>query len=130
MNQQLDQQMDKQRDQPSNGRVSLSESLLFSPEQGMHRQVLAWNERMMLVRHLMQPCWRGARHRHSQEQLVYIIRGHLRFVSGDWAFEAFTGDSFIVPGGVEHEASALEESEVLDVFTPYREDYAGKEIHA
>jgi hypothetical protein len=30
----------------------------------------------------------------------------------------------VVPGGREHQASALEESEVLDVFTPYREDYA------
>jgi len=31
----------------------------------------------------------------------------------------------VVPGGVEHEASAIEESEVLDFFTPFRQDYAG-----
>ena len=119
--------MNQQMDQQSNGRVSLSESLLFSPEQSLQRQVLAWSERMMLVRHLMQAGWKGARHSHPQEQLVYIIRGHLRFVSGDSVFDAFTGDSFIVPGGVEHQASALEESEVLDVFTPYREDYAPRQ---
>ena len=29
----------------------------------------------------------------------------------------------IVDGNVEHQASALEPSEVLDVFTPTREDY-------
>jgi len=29
----------------------------------------------------------------------------------------------VVDGAVEHQASALEESEVLDVFTPVREDY-------
>ena len=39
------------------------------------------------------------------------------------AFNAHAGDSFIVDGGVEHQASALEVSEVLDVFTPTREDY-------
>jgi hypothetical protein len=31
-----------------------------------------------------------------------------------------------VPGGVEHQASALADCEVLDIFTPYREDYASK----
>ena len=66
----------------------------------------------------------GARHSHPHEQLVYIIRGHIRFSSGDSTFDARTCDSFVVPGGLEHRASALEESEVLDVFTPFREDYA------
>jgi quercetin dioxygenase-like cupin family protein len=39
-------------------------------------------------------------------------------------FEVGAGDSFIVPGGVEHEASALEPAAVLDFFVPCREDYA------
>jgi quercetin dioxygenase-like cupin family protein len=38
-------------------------------------------------------------------------------------FDVKKGDSFVVDGGVEHQASALEASEVLDVFTPVREDY-------
>jgi 2-dehydro-3-deoxygluconokinase len=33
------------------------------------------------------------------------------------------GDTFVVRGGVEHGASALEESLVIDVFTPCGEDY-------
>ena len=99
---------------------------LFSPEAGLSRQVLAYSDHMMLVRHLMEKGWVGARHSHPHEQLVYVISGHLRFNGGDKTFEARTGDSFIVPGGVEHQASALEESEVLDVFTPFREDYAEK----
>jgi quercetin dioxygenase-like cupin family protein len=98
---------------------------LFSPETGLSRQVLAYNDQMMLVRHLMEKGWIGARHSHPHEQLVYIIRGHLQFTGGDTTFEARTGDSFVVPGGMEHQASALEESEVLDVFTPFREEYAG-----
>ncbi len=107
-------------------RITLAERPGFSPEHGLTRQVLAWNEKLMLVRHLMEPGWKGARHSHPHEQLVYIVRGHLRFTSGNSTFEAVTGDSFIVPGGVEHEASALEDSEVLDVFTPSRADYTGK----
>jgi quercetin dioxygenase-like cupin family protein len=34
-----------------------------------------------------------------------------------------TGDTFVVRGGVQHGASALEDSLVIDVFTPCREDY-------
>ena len=98
---------------------------LFSPEAGLSRQVLAYNDQLMLVRHLMEKGWVGTRHSHPHEQLVYIICGHLRFIGGDTTFEARTGDSFVVPGDMEHQASALEESEVLDVFTPFREDYAG-----
>jgi len=96
----------------------------FSPETGLSRQVLAHNGKLMLVRHLMEKGWTGARHSHPHEQLVYIVRGHIQFLGGDNAFDARAGDSFVVPGGVEHQARALEESEVLDVFTPAREDYA------
>lgn len=104
--------------------VELRDARLFSPETGLSRQVLAYSDKLMLVRHLMEKGWIGARHSHPHEQLVYIIRGHIRFSSGDSTFDARTCDSFVVPGGLEHRASALEESEVLDVFTPFREDYA------
>ena len=108
--------------------VEMKDRRIFSPETGLSRQVLAYSDKLMLVRHLMEKGWTGARHSHPHEQLVYVIRGHLRFHGGDTSFDARTGDSFVVPGGVEHQASAVEESEVLDVFTPAREDYgrAGK----
>ena len=35
-----------------------------------------------------------------------------------------SGDIIVVDGGFEHQASAVEPSEVLDVFTPYRQEYA------
>lgn len=97
-----------------------------SPEAGLLRQVLAYTENLMLVRHEMEKGWVGALHSHPHEQLVYVVRGHIRFTGNGKTFDARTGDSFVVPGGVEHQASALEASEVLDVFTPYREDYASK----
>lgn len=97
---------------------------IFSPEAGLSRQVLAYSGKLMLVRHLMEKGWVGSRHSHPHEQLVYIIRGHIQFKGGDKSFDAREGDSFVVPGGIDHQASAVEESEVLDVFAPLREDYA------
>lgn len=104
--------------------ITLSDALPSFPEPGLTRQVLVWNERMMLVRHRMQEGWVGARHSHPHEQLVYVIQGCLRVTVGERTFEAAAGDSFLVSGGVEHQASAVRESEVLDIFTPFREDYA------
>jgi quercetin dioxygenase-like cupin family protein len=104
--------------------ISSNDETMSNPEAGLRRQVMSYSPRMMLVRHRMQRGWVGARHSHPHEQMVYVVSGHLIFEHPGGRFEAKTGDSFLVPGGVEHQASALEESEVLDVFTPYREDYA------
>ena len=95
-----------------------------TPEAGMVRQVLAYNPHLMLVRHQFEKGWVGARHSHPHHQLVYVTRGHIRLEAEGKTWELRAGDSVAVDGGVEHQASALEESEALDVFTPYREEYA------
>jgi len=38
-------------------------------------------------------------------------------------FEVRDGDSFVVRGGIEHQASAIEDSLVIDTFTPCRTEY-------
>jgi quercetin dioxygenase-like cupin family protein len=97
---------------------------MSTPEPGLRRQVMSCSPSMMLVRHRMTKGWVGARHSHPHEQMVYIISGHLTFEYPGGVFEAKAGDSFLVPSDVVHQASAQEDSEVLDIFTPYREDYA------
>jgi quercetin dioxygenase-like cupin family protein len=104
-------------------RVGAKEGSFFSPEPGLLRRILAHNENMMLVEHRMERTWVGARHSHPHDQMVYVLEGRLMFQCGDDEFEAGAGDSFVVRGGVEHCARALEPAVVLDVFTPCRRDY-------
>jgi quercetin dioxygenase-like cupin family protein len=104
--------------------IHLKDAATLTPEPGLLRQVLAFNPNLMLVRHQMEKGWVGARHSHPNDQMVYVIQGHLQFTGGGITFDARRGDSFVVPGGVEHQARAMEDSEVLDVFHPFREDYA------
>ena len=104
-------------------RTSAAEAGFSSPEPGLLRRVLAHNDKLMLVEHRMEATWVGSRHSHPHDQLVYVMKGRLRFYCGRQEFEAREGDSFVVRGGIEHSARALEASIVLDVFTPYREDY-------
>ncbi len=96
----------------------------LTPEPGMVRQVLAFSPQLMLVRHQFEKGWNGARHSHPHHQLVYVTRGHIRFAAEGKTWELRAGDSLVVDGGVEHQAAALEDSEALDVFTPFRQDYA------
>lgn len=105
--------------------ISSDEKTMSTPEPGLRRQVMSYSPAMMLVRHTMTKGWVGTRHSHPHEQMVYVVRGRISFTHPGGTIEAGAGDSFLVPGNVEHQASAFEDSEVLDIFTPYREDYAG-----
>lgn len=71
----------------------------------------------------MEKGWVGARHSHPHDQVAYVVSGRLRVTFGERSFEIGVGDSFVVRGGIEHQAAALEPSVVIDVFTPIREDY-------
>ncbi len=93
------------------------------PEPGLTRRVGAHNEKLLLVEHRMERNWAGAAHSHPHDQVVYVVSGRLRIRAGDQTFEVGQGDSFVVRGGVEHRASALEPSVVIDAFTPARRDY-------
>lgn len=103
--------------------VKADEVQSFTPEPGMVRQVLAHNRQLMLVRHFFEKGWVGARHSHPHEQLVYVVNGKIHVDVDGRTFDVGAGESFVVDGGVEHQAWALEESEVLDVFTPMRDEY-------
>lgn len=103
--------------------VNHKEGKVSEPEAGLKRRVLAYNEKLFLAEHEMVKGWVGTLHKHQHEQIVYVVRGHLSVSCEGKSFEIRTGDTFVVRGGVEHGASALEDSVVVDVFTPWREDY-------
>ena len=93
------------------------------PELGLTRRVLAYNDKLFLAEHHMVKGWVGTMHSHPHDQIVYVVRGHLKVNCLGKTFELRIGDTFVVRGGVQHGASALEDSLVVDVFTPCREDY-------
>jgi unsaturated pyranuronate lyase len=99
-----------------NGKVS-------DPERGLKRRVLAYNDKLFLAEHEMVRGWVGTVHSHPHDQIVYVVDGHLRVTCQGKTFDVRAGGTFVVRGGVEHGASAIEESLVIDVFTPRREDY-------
>jgi quercetin dioxygenase-like cupin family protein len=43
--------------------------------------------------------WAGAMHSHPHDQVVYIVRGHLKVNCLGKTFELRTGNTFVVRGG-------------------------------
>ena len=62
-------------------------------------------------------------HNHPHEQTGYLISGKLKFFSGEQEEIALPGDSWTFVGDSMHGAEALEESVVIEIFSPAREDY-------
>ena len=62
-------------------------------------------------------------HRHPQEQTGYLVSGHLRFTIAGCDHDCRPGDSWMIPGDVTHEVRVSEDSVVIEVFSPVRDDY-------
>jgi unsaturated pyranuronate lyase len=63
------------------------------------------------------------RHQHHNEQVANVLSGSARFVVGEEEAVVSGGESIVVPADVPHEVVALEDTVVIDVFAPRREDW-------
>ena len=65
-----------------------------------------------------------ASHSHPHEQMAYVISGKVRFELESGESKVLEGGDFVVFASNEiHGGVALENSVVLDAFTPAREDF-------
>lgn len=90
---------------------------------GVERQVLAQSPEIMAVSFRFQTGARGALHSHPHIQSTYVARGRFRFFLGDKALDLAPGDSLVIPSGVRHGCECLEAGELIDNFTPRRDDF-------
>lgn len=91
---------------------------------GITRKVLAYSENLMNVELYFAKGAVGEPHRHPHEQIGYIIYGSFLYQEEGKEDKILkTGDSYYVPSNVVHGVVALEDSKLLDIFTPMREDF-------
>jgi quercetin dioxygenase-like cupin family protein len=65
-------------------------------------------------------------HAHEQEQLSHVISGALRFVVNGQDLLVSAGEVLQIPSWIEHEVHVVEDTFVLDVFSPVRQDWIDK----
>jgi len=90
---------------------------------GIRIKTLVYGERSLLTEFLLDKGAQLPRHSHPHEQTGYLIAGRIRLSMGDDTVEVGPGDSWCVPGNVEHGAEILEDAIAVEVFSPVREDY-------
>jgi quercetin dioxygenase-like cupin family protein len=62
-------------------------------------------------------------HAHVNEQVATVERGALQFQIGGRELVLTAGQSVAIPSNVPHSVVALEDTTVVDIFTPRREDW-------
>ncbi len=92
--------------------------------EGVTRQVLADAPELMVVAFRFDRTGAsGALHHHTHVQSTYVATGRFRFTIDDDTFEVGTGDSFIIPSGAVHGCVCLSPGQLIDTFTPRRDDF-------
>jgi quercetin dioxygenase-like cupin family protein len=90
---------------------------------GIYRKTLRYNNNMMLCHFFLKENSDVPLHSHKEHQIGYVIKGKLQFFTENEEFMAEEGDSYVFESNEKHGAKILEDSEVIDVFSPSREDY-------
>lgn len=90
---------------------------------GLWRRTLSWGERLMVVQVTLEAGAVVPAHRHPHEQITYVVEGELSMEVEGRTYVLGAGDSLLFPGNVEHGATALKRTLVVDTFSPPREDY-------
>jgi quercetin dioxygenase-like cupin family protein len=62
-------------------------------------------------------------HSHTNEQIVWVLKGKMEFRLGREQRVCSGGDVVVIPGGTEHEAWFREDTEVIDFFAPPRAEF-------
>ena len=90
---------------------------------GVSYKTLTYGDKTSLGEFLLEKGYTIPIHKHPHEQTGYIISGHITFTIDGEKYNTEPGDSWCIPGNVEHGVEVLEDSVVIEVFSPVREDY-------
>lgn len=84
---------------------------------------LAFEQKTLLCEFHLEKGHRLPLHHHPYEQTGFLLSGKLNFRIGEEWFRAEPGDSWSIPENVQHEVEVLEDSVVMELFSPIRPDY-------
>ena len=94
---------------------------------GIKRKVLAYRESLMVVEVYFEKGAEGAVHSHPHEQIAYVLKGKFEFNIDGEKQVVEPGDTVFLDANKPHGTICLEEGILLDIFTPYREDFIQKD---
>jgi len=90
---------------------------------GIQRKTLLSGGRTQLVEFKLTAGALIPTHRHPQEQTGYLVSGRIVLTIAGTDHEMHPGDSWTIPGDIEHRATILDDSVAIEVFSPVRPEY-------
>ena len=93
---------------------------------GLKRQIMGYDDKILMARVLFEKGAIGTVHEHFHSQATYVVSGRFELQVGEEKKEIGPGDGFYIPPHVPHGAVCLEKGELIDVFSPVREDFFNK----
>ena len=90
---------------------------------GIVRKTLSYSDSMMVCEVRLQKGAVLPSHHHVHEQSSNIISGSVRYTVGEEEHIVGAGDSVMIGPDVPHAVVALEDTLVIDVFSPVRPEY-------
>ena len=90
---------------------------------GIKRQTMASGKTMYQMLATLEAGSKMPAHQHAQEQIVHVLSGRMKLIVDGVPHELQTGDSHYLASNVSHGVETLEETRVLDTFSPPRDEY-------
>ncbi len=90
---------------------------------GLSRQILGWDNQIMMVKVKFEKGAIGAPHTHFHTQTSFCHSGKFEFTIDGKKHVIEAGDGLYIAPNLLHSAVCLEAGVVLDVFSPVREDF-------
>ena len=87
------------------------------------RRILAHGEDMMMVENEFAPGDTAPEHTHPHTQITYVMDGALEFTMDGETKIMRKGDSVFIKPYAVHKAVAIEDTMLIDMFAPMREDF-------
>ncbi len=103
--------------------VESTDSIKFEMYPGFVRQVLVHNDKLMIVLFTWRKGAVLSEHSHPHVQAGFVVSGAVELTVEGTEHITRSGCSYLIDANERHSARALEESIVLDAFTPCRQDY-------
>ncbi|MDW7728940.1 MAG: cupin domain-containing protein [Bacillota bacterium] len=98
------------------------DSYVFMTE-GIRRNTLVNGDNTVICKFKLDGGTELPLHSHPYEQTGYLLSGKLQFTIDGNKHEVNTGDSWCIKTDVEHSANVVEDTVLIEVFSPVREDY-------
>jgi len=102
---------------------------VYDAGEGTTRQFVGYDNDIMMVKMTFEKGAVGYLHSHPHSQVSYIISGKYEVKVGGETRILVTGDGFYAEPDINHGLVCLEAGEIIDVFTPIREDFYQKISH-